>query len=283
MKQDRLPTRPVIRYHGGKWRIAPWIISHFPPHRVYVEPFGGGGSVLARKNRCPTEVYNDLDERVVNLFRVLRDQAGSAELIRRVCLTPFARAEYEDWCFEDPRDSIDSAHQMLCASWFGQSSKGRNIRSGFDTRINPADGYCSRERAYRALPEAIRSFSERFCGVIVERGDATKVMQRFDGPATLHYVDPPYITSTHSSKVYANYLTDADHAALGAVLLGLQGMVVVSGYPHPLYDEMFAGWKRREIKALADGALERTEVLWINPAAVAGSVQPCMLDLMETT
>jgi site-specific DNA-adenine methylase len=86
-------TRPVLRWHGGKWRLAPWIISHFPMHRCYVEPYGGAGSVLIRKPRAYAEVYNDLDGAVVGLFRVLQEPTSAARLLDLLRLTPFARAE----------------------------------------------------------------------------------------------------------------------------------------------------------------------------------------------
>ena len=84
--------RPIVRYHGGKWRLASWILRHLPQHRVYVEAFGGGASVLLQKPRSHAEVYNDLDGEIVNLFRVARDHG---EALAVMCeLTPFSRDEF---------------------------------------------------------------------------------------------------------------------------------------------------------------------------------------------
>ncbi|WP_199905478.1 DNA adenine methylase [Microvirgula aerodenitrificans] len=84
--------RPVLRYHGGKFRLAPWILEFFPPHQIYVEPFGGAAGVLIQKPRSHGEVYNDLDGDIVNLFRVLRSPEQRQLLLEQLVLTPYARA-----------------------------------------------------------------------------------------------------------------------------------------------------------------------------------------------
>lgn len=89
------PHRPALRYHGGKWRIAPWILSHFPAHRIYVEPFCGAASVFFQKPRAHAEVLNDLDGDIVTTFRVQRDPVSAGELRRMLELTPYSRTEYQ--------------------------------------------------------------------------------------------------------------------------------------------------------------------------------------------
>ncbi len=84
-------AHPPLRYHGSKWRLAPWIIDRFPPHRLYCEPFGGGAAILLRMMPSEVEIYNDIDGRVVNFFRMVREQ--TSELMVQLLLTPYARAD----------------------------------------------------------------------------------------------------------------------------------------------------------------------------------------------
>lgn len=270
-------TRPVLRYHGGKWRLAPWIISHFPPHRVYVEPFGGGAGVLLRKARSYAEVYNDLDDEVVNLFYVLRDPAMRARLVELIRFTPFARVEFDD-AYLPTDDPVESARRMVVLSHMGfgtaamlSTKGGKRQRTGF--RANTTRSGSTPAADWRGLPDVLAAVGERFAGVVVERRPAVQVMEAHDAPHTLHYVDPPYLHGTRTDSSRWNYrheMSDDDHRALAASLHALRGTVVLSGYASPLYDELFADWHRETKATHADGALDRTEVVWIKPALELG-------------
>ena len=253
------PARPLLRYHGGKWKLAVWIAGHFPKHRVYVAPFGGGASVLLRKPRSVAEVYNDLDGEVVNLFCVARDRGE--ELARLVELTPFARAEFA-LAYVPSDEPLEQARRTLVRSFMGFGSAGASAHSN-RSGTTPAHDWLN-------FPEALRLTVQRLRGVVIENRDALLVMRHHDAPSTLHYVDPPYVTSTRSFRrrapSYRHEMTDAQHVELLAGLRSLRGMVVVSGYRCPMYDEHLAGWHRVDTQSHADGARDRVESLWLSPS-----------------
>lgn len=269
-------TRPVLRYHGGKFRLAPWLLEFFPQHSMYVEPFGGGASVLLQKPRTLSEVYNDLDSSIVNVFRVLQSRRKSAELRRLARLTLYAREVFDE-TYKPPVNDVDAALKTIVRSFMGHGSDSatRSCRTGFRAKCHDRALPCIE---WANWPESIGRFTERLRGVVIENRDALDVMRRYDGPATLHYVDPPYLPSTRTAITgrssgtngYRHEMSEGDHRELAVVLRGLSGMVVLSGYPSALYDsELYAGWARFERPHVADGGKARTEVVWLNEACRA--------------
>lgn len=258
--------RPLVRYHGGKWRMASWIISHFPAHRCYVEAYGGGGSILLRKPRTHAEVYNDIDGDIVNLFKIAREQGD--ELVRLCELTPFAREEFK-LAYAPTDDPLERARRTLVRSFMGFGSAGVTKQiTGFRANSNRSHSVPARD--WRNYPDALRVTIDRLRGVVIENRDAADCMRAHDAPDVLHYVDPPYVHATRGYRTwrpdYRHEMTDAEHIALAERLHSLRGHVIVSGYRSALYDEMFGAWTRIDREALADGARKRIESLWLSPS-----------------
>jgi DNA adenine methylase len=251
--------------------LAPWFIGHFPPHRIYTESFGGAASVLIRKPRAKSEVYNDLDGEVVNLFRVLQSPESALRLIELLRLTPWARAEF-NLSYEPVADPVERARRLVivCFMGFGSNAHMTAFRVGF--RANSSGSGRTPAMDWVNYPDALANVVERFRGVVIEQRPAAEVILQHDDSESLHYVDPPYVHSTRDSSAsqrdYRHELTDDDHRSLASVLRRTRGGVILSGYASHLYDtELYPDWHRVERAALADGARDRTEVLWINDAA----------------
>ena len=267
---------PAIRYHGGKFRLASWIISHFPAHRCYVEPFGGAASVLLRKEPSEAEVYNDLDDEVVNLFRVLRSREQSVALIDACALTPYSRAEFK-CAYEPTTDVIEQARRLVVRATMGFGSAGATKgTTGFrlDTKRNSATA----QRIWARSPDNLAAVASRFAGVLVENRDAIQCMKDHDTESTLHFVDPPYVHDTRinvaKNSAYRHEMTNAGHLALLEEIKSLKGMVIICGYDSELYNDALSSWKRVTRTTSANGhagSVPRTECLWINRAAQEAS------------
>lgn len=270
-------TRPPVRWHGAKFLMSRQIIPYLPSHRTYTEVFGGGAGVLLHKPRSYAEIYNDLDDTIVGLFRVLQDLALEARLIALLRVTPFARREFEI-AYEPASDPVESARRLVIRSFLGFGSNAHSATqrghqsTGFRSSSNRSGSTPAQD--WRNLPDAFPAIAERMRGVVIENRDALIVLSRHDSPSTLHYVDPPYMHDTRAmfkggKSAYRFEMERVDHVQLLDALRALVGMVVLSGYATPLYDEALADWRRIEFQAMADGARPRTEVLWLNPACVA--------------
>ena len=240
-----------------------------PLHRTYVEPYAGSASVLMHKKRAFTEVVNDLEGDVVNLFRILRDPAMAKDLTNSLRLTPFARQEF-DGAYLHSGDPLEAARRLIVRSFMGFSSASANPahRAGFRANSNNSNTTPAHDWAH--YPDALLAMTVRLKGVVIENQPAVEVIATHDGLQTCHYVDPPYVHSTRKPGNLANYaheMTDDDHRELADALHTCSGMVVLSGYPSPLYEELYRGWPMITRNALADGARPRVECLWLNPAA----------------
>ena len=264
------PRRPALRYYGGKWNLAPWIISHFPEHQNYVEPCGGAASVLLQKPRSPLETYNDLDGNVVNFFRVLRDSPN--ELIRKIRLTPWARAEYE-LSLEPCEDDVEQARRFYVALHLGIPGSMRTTAG----QLRFAVDYTRCPYTPILYRETIEFVVARFIGVQIDQRDVCECVSKYDHPSALFYVDPPYVGSERSNpNVYFEEWDDADHTRAAALLRTCQGYVVVSGYACGLYTKLYEahGWQRFDKEAQTNSGGKRLESLWLSPRTVEALQQP---------
>lgn len=252
---------PALKYYGSKFRLAKWIIEYFPKHRHYVEPFGGGASVLLVKEPSPLETYNDLDHGLVTFFRVLRDRPH--ELVAKLRTSPWSRSEFAvHCCGKDPGNDLERARRLYLRLWMsieGGLAKGSFRRHNRGRRSVTRD--ISRLGSLYRIARRLRS-------VVIEERDANQLIRDMDSPDTLFYLDPPYLASTRTAtKIYSHELSDDGHREFIDLIRSLNGQVVLSGYPSALYANLLEskGWRRVDKRAIVNNGGSRIESLWLSP------------------
>lgn len=258
--------KPILKYPGAKWRLAPWIVSFIPPHESYLEAYFGSGGVFFNKTTARIETINDIDGKVVNFFQVCRNRPD--ELADALRLTPWARDE-RDAAYDPAWDELEQARVFAVQCWQTFGAFPRKSNGWRHTTAKTRDGGPDNPKLWARLPQCVREASERLLEAQIENRPAIEVIKRYNGQEVLIYADPPYIKDTRTShgNAYHYEMTDANHEELLSVLLKHKGMVLLSGYDSDMYNDMLRGWKKETQSTQAERGARRTECLWINPAA----------------
>lgn len=250
-----------ITYYGGKQALLKHLLPLVPVHRIYCEPFFGGGALFFAKPKAEVEIINDLNSEVVNFFKVT--QTKFSDLEKEIKASLHSRELYKRAMviYQHPEmfDDVKRAWAFWVATNQGFSSL---IGSWGFGKTN------SKEMAVAGKRESFtREFADRLKRVQVENNDALKVIDRADSKETFFYIDPPYIGSDQGH--YKGY-TEEDYKHLLDKLSKVKGKFLLSSYPSKLLNSYIRKnkWKVKKVhKAVAVTKLtekRKTEMIVMN-------------------
>ena len=262
-------------WYGGKNSHLKFLLPLLPTDAYsYVEPFGGSAAVLLNRPPAKLETLNDLNQEIVNFFRVLRERPD--ELIDLLRLTPHSRAEYEQskqpYCGSDVLERARLFYVSVQQSFGSKRDGGWKATNGSRNHNMPATLVNSSNELLRLV--------DRLMAVQLECRPATDVIKRYDGSDVLMYVDPPYVPdSRRAINVYDYEMSRRDHVELAELLNQCEARICLSGYRCDLYDDLYNGWTTRDWTTNARTPGDRStrkETVWMN-------YEPPQQDLFEAT
>ncbi len=255
---DTMQIKTILKYPGAKNRLADWIVSFVPEHKVYLEPFFGSGAVFFHKKKSRIETINDIDNNVYILFKVLRDAPD--ELIRRLYYTPYSREEYNQ-AFNATTDDIEIARRFLVKCWqgFGCSNVYKNGFRSSQQSISPQT-----TKHWGELPERMVWAADRLKQAQIECLPAVELIKRYDTGDVFIYLDPPYLHGTRKGYLYKYEMADNEHIILLEMIRRHPGRILISGYENDMYNYILSGWHKANMNTQAESGLKRTEILWFN-------------------
>jgi DNA adenine methylase len=258
MKQKdcvKIQMKTPITYYGGKQKMLRYILPLIPEHRIYVEPFFGGGAVFWAKKPAKVEFINDINGEVVNFYRVL--QLHFPELKREIDATLHSEFQQKQarQIYRNPKN-----HNEIERAWAIYVLSRQSFYSILDSTWK-----CSKERSialqFQARKEAFTDdYSKRLEHTSIFSRDALEVIKSADSEDTFHYVDPPYIESNMGH--YEGY-TANDFERLLKLLSILKGKFMLSSYPSEILSQYArsGGWKMIEYEqARSAGGGQKVEV-----------------------
>jgi len=261
-----------IKYFGGKGGMFKEILEHFPntdDYQIYVEPFGGSASILFQKQPSPVEIYNDLEENVYSLFKVISDKKLFEEFKNKCDLTFYSRQlreEFKRELLDENLSLVDRAYR-----YFYVNRSSLNGIGGFSLSVSYVRRNMSKSVSdFLSAIDRLGDIHNRLSSVIIENKDAIELIEKYDRHDAFFYLDPPYHHSTRTITRYKEDMGEEAQLKFIDVLLSIKkAKVLLSGYDCELYNKLCDnGWERVDftVKAQSGNRTSKTKVesLWKN-------------------
>jgi len=224
------PASPLVPWIGGKRRLADQLIRLFPPHTCYVEVFAGAAAVYFTKQPSDVEVLNDINGDLINLYRVV--QHHLEEFVRQFKWALTSRAVFKWLQITRPETltDIQRAARFYCLqqSCFGGKVHGQT----FGTAATAPPGL-----NLLRLEEHLSAAHLRLASTYIENETWSAVIDRYDRPQTLFYLDPPY----WETEGYGVPFELGQYTKIAEKMRAIKGRAVLSVNDHPAMRECFAG------------------------------------------
>ena len=219
-------------YLGGKHFLVKHLLRLVPPHKVYVEVFGGAAALLFAKERSPHEVYNDLDSNLYNLFIVVRDRRK--EFVKKLEWVPYSRELYQRWTKDlDAGRILDPVERAVAFCYCMRAAFSGRWRAGWAFSRSGSD----RAKIWAKFPEAVESIAERISAVNVDHKDFRACIKTWDTSETFFFLDPPYLDTLQARTVIS--FTEQDHKDLAEILSHIKGKWLLTYNDHPLIRRLY--------------------------------------------
>ena len=237
-------AEPLAPWFGGKKYLAKRLIARINaiPHRCYAEPFVGMGGVLLRKPRSHTEVINDLNGDIVNLYRVLREHPQA--LRQQFDWQLSSRQEFARLTQVPAQTLTDIQRAARFAYLQRLAFGGRPAHLATPGQMGTSPWRAARFVSAR-MQRLIRAAHQRLQGVEIECLDWHTFIRRYDRPFTLFYLDPPYWG--HENDYGKGLFCQNDFARMAEQLQAIQGRFLMSINDHPQIRKLFDAFRIQTI------------------------------------
>jgi len=258
----------IIKYFGGKGTMYNKIIEHFPEqgsYNTYIEPFAGSFSIGLKKPDCPIEIYNDKEQNVYSLYKVLADKNLFEEFKLLADLHPYSedfRKEFK----EKLKGGLTLVERAFYFFYVNRTS--HNGVGGFSLNSTIRRKMSKSVSDYLSVVDRLEDIHQRLSKVTVLNRDGIGLIEKYNNENCLIYCDPPYHHDTRTSARYKEDMDNETQIEFLKTVNDSNSKILISGYKNDVYDTYLKDWEEInfEVNTMTGTFHQKvkTETLWKN-------------------